>query len=54
MSVKNQTALLYDGEKWEALPRPGVLSLYFDQSYLWVSTACRIIRMFMPVQVETY
>ena len=46
--------LLYDGQKWEALPRPGVLSLHFDQSYLWVSTTCRVIRLFMPVQVETY
>lgn len=46
--------LLYDGQKWEALPRPGVLSLSFDQSYLWVSTACRVIRLFLPVQVETY
>lgn len=46
--------LLFDGKDWEALARPDVLSIAFDQSYLWVSTACRVIRLFMPVLVETY
>ncbi len=46
--------MLYDGEKWEAIPRPGVNSLMFDQSFLWVSTTCRVIRLFMPTIVQTH
>ena len=46
--------LLFDGRKWEALPRPGVISIAFDQSFLWVSTACRVIRLYLPILVQSY
>ncbi|PKL48183.1 MAG: hypothetical protein CVV42_10395 [Candidatus Riflebacteria bacterium HGW-Riflebacteria-2] len=46
--------MLYDGEKWEPMSRPGVRALMFDQEFLWIATSCRVMRLYMPVVVQSY
>lgn len=46
--------MLYDGEKWEPMFRPGVREMMFDQEFLWIATSCRVMRLYMPVVVQSY
>lgn len=48
------SVLLYDGKKWERIMRPGVHYLHFDQSNLWLATSRRIMRLFLPKEVQSY
>lgn len=46
--------MLFDGEKWESMSRPGVNNLLFDQAFLWLGTSSRVLRLYMPTVVESY
>lgn len=46
--------LLWNGQKWEILSRPGVHHLMFDQKHLWTATSNRIMRLYLPVEQTTY
>lgn len=50
----NSQIMLYDGQKWEPMFRPGVRKMMFDQSYLWISTSSRVMRLYMPTVVQSY
>lgn len=50
----NAQIMLYDGEKWEPMFRPGVRAMMFDQQFLWIATSCRIMRLYMPTVVQSY
>ncbi len=52
--VSISQVMLYDGEKWEPMFRPGVRALMFDQQFLWISTSCRLMRLYMPTVVQSY
>ena len=53
-AIGNAQIMLYDGEKWEPMFRPGVISMMFDQSFLWISTSSRVMRLYMPTVVQSY
>jgi len=50
----NAQIMLYDGEKWEPMFRPGVRAMMFDQEFLWIGTSCRVMRLYMPTVVQSY
>lgn len=52
--IGGSCVMLYDGKKWERLSRPGVHHLHFDQSNLWLATSCRIMRLYLPVENQSY
>ena len=52
--IGGSCVMLYDGKKWERLSRPGVHYLHFDQSNLWLATSCRIMRLYLPVENQSY
>jgi hypothetical protein len=53
-SIHGSNVALYDGKQWERLSRPGVHNMMFDQKFLWLATSCRIMRLYMPVEVTSY
>jgi ligand-binding sensor domain-containing protein len=53
-SIQGSSVALYDGKQWERLSRPGVHHMMFDQKFLWLATSCRIMRLYMPVEVTSY
>ncbi len=52
--IGGSCVMLFDGKKWERLSRPGVHYLHFDQSNLWLATSCRIMRLYLPVENQSY
>lgn len=36
---------MYDGNRWEKLTRPGVQYMLFDDSYLWLATSRRLLKI---------
>lgn len=52
--VSSSQIMLYDGEKWEPMFRPGVRAMMFDQEFLWIATSCRVMRLYMPTVVQSY
>ena len=52
--VDSSQIMLYDGKKWEPMFRPGVRAMMFDQEFLWISTSCRVVRLYIPVVVQSY
>lgn len=52
--VDSSQIMLYDGKKWEPMFRPGVRAMMFDQEFLWITTSCRVVRLHIPVVVQSY
>lgn len=52
--IGGSCVMLYDGKAWERLSRPGVHYLHFDQLNLWLATSCRIMRLYLPVENQSY
>ncbi|EKD80981.1 MAG: hypothetical protein ACD_39C02061G0002 [uncultured bacterium] len=52
--VSASQIMLYDGDKWEPMFRPGVRAMLFDQEFLWIATSCRVMRLYMPTVVQSY
>jgi ligand-binding sensor domain-containing protein len=52
--VSSSQIMLFDGEKWEPMFRPGVNKMMFDQTCLWLATSCRVMRLYLPTVVEGY
>ncbi len=52
--IGGSCVMLYDGKNWERLSRPGVHYLHFDQLNLWLATSCRIMRLYLPVENQSY
>lgn len=52
--ITGSRVVLWDGNRWEMLSRPGVLALLFDQRFLWTGTSNRVMRLYIPVEQVPY